>query len=51
VLRRGTVERRLGGPFRLPEDLERIMSSFLGRISITQEQAVWTAETASSEAP
>ncbi len=44
VLRRASVERRLGWPFRLPEDLERIMPSCLGRIAITQDEVVWTAE-------
>ena len=45
VLRRATVERRLGGPFTLPGDLERIMPSCRGRISIAQDEVVWSAET------
>ncbi|HKA15628.1 MAG TPA: MmoB/DmpM family protein [Myxococcota bacterium] len=48
VLRRATVERRLGEPFRLPGDLERIMPSCRGRISITEDEAVWAAETQES---
>jgi len=44
VLRRATVERRLGEPFRLPGDLERIMPSCRGRIAISEEEVVWAAE-------
>jgi hypothetical protein len=44
VLRRATVERRLGAPFSLPGDLERIMPSCQGRISIAQDEVVWAAE-------
>ncbi len=44
VLRRATVERRLGEPFQLPGDLERIMPSCRGRISIGEDEVVWAAE-------
>jgi len=48
VLRRATVERRLGGPFSLPGDLERIMPSCQGRISIAEDEVVWAAESRGS---
>jgi hypothetical protein len=48
VLRRATVERRLGEPFHLPGDLERIMPSCRGRIAISQEEVVWAAEAGES---
>jgi hypothetical protein len=44
VLRRATVERRLGERFELPGDLERIMPSCQGRISIGRDEVVWAAE-------
>jgi toluene monooxygenase system protein D len=44
VLRRATVERLLGEPFRLPGDLERIMPSCQGRIAISEDEVVWAAE-------
>jgi hypothetical protein len=44
VLRRATVERRLGEPFQLPGDLERIMPSCQGRIEISEDEVVWAAE-------
>lgn len=40
--RREAVERRLGRPFVLPGDLERIMPSFAGRFSVSEEEAEWT---------
>jgi toluene monooxygenase system protein D len=41
VLSRAAVERHLGGPFRLPADLEGIMPSFKGRLSLSEDEAVW----------
>jgi hypothetical protein len=38
------VERALGRPFRLPSDLELIMPSFSGSLSVTEDEAVWTFE-------
>jgi len=49
VLRRATIERRLGEPFRLPGDLERIMPSCQGRIAISEDEVVWAAEARESE--
>ena len=49
VLRRATVERRLGEPFHLPGDLERIMPSCQGRIAISADEVVWAAESAELE--
>ena len=48
VLRCATVERRTGEPFRLPGDLERIMPSCRGRISIAEDEVVWAAESRES---
>jgi MmoB/DmpM family protein len=44
VLRRAAVERRIGRPFSFPGDLERIMPSCQGRISIAEDEVVWAAE-------
>jgi toluene monooxygenase system protein D len=43
-LSREGVERRLGGPFRLPADLEAIMPSFRGRFRASEDEAVWESE-------
>jgi len=45
VLRRAAVERRIGRAFSLPGDLEQIMPSCQGRISIDRDEVVWSAET------
>jgi hypothetical protein len=44
VLRRAAVERRIGRPFSFPGDLEQIMPSCQGRISIAEDEVVWAAE-------
>lgn len=46
VSRRCEVDARviaglLGEPFRFPYDLERVMPSFRGRLSLSEEQACW----------
>ncbi len=33
----------LGEPFRIPQDLERVMPSFRGRLLLSEELAVWEA--------
>jgi hypothetical protein len=33
----------LGEPFRIPQDLERVMPSFRGRLHLTEESAAWEA--------
>jgi hypothetical protein len=38
---RADVERRLGRAFSLPADLEEVMPSFKGALSMTDDQAVW----------
>jgi toluene monooxygenase system ferredoxin subunit len=43
VVRREAVERRTGRPFRLPVDLEPIMPSFKGALTVTEDEAVWSA--------
>ena len=39
---RQAIERCVGGNFRLPGDLERIMPSFKGRFTVNDEEATWT---------
>jgi hypothetical protein len=40
---RAAIERHRGGAFRLPVDLESVMSSFKGRLSLSEEEACWDA--------
>jgi len=35
------IESALGRPFRLPGDLEAMMPSFTGRLTVTEDKAVW----------
>jgi hypothetical protein len=42
VLERALVEQALGRHFRLPVDLELVMPSFVGVLSIDDDRAVWT---------
>jgi hypothetical protein len=42
-LRAETVGALLGEPFRIPQDLERVMPSFRGRMVLTEELASWEA--------
>ena len=42
-LTRGSVEEVSGGSFRLPQDLERVMSSFAGQFTVTEDEARWEA--------
>jgi toluene monooxygenase system protein D len=42
-LDRRAVEEAVGGTFRLPGDLEAIMPSFKGLMTLTANEAVWTA--------
>ena len=39
---RAAIEAELGERFELPGDLERIMPSFRGRLSLTHDQVTWT---------
>lgn len=41
VLRRAEVERRTGRPFALPVDLEQVMPSFKGRLTVEADQVTW----------
>jgi hypothetical protein len=43
VLRRDAVERQLGRAFALPSDLERVMPSFVGDLSIDEDEAIWSS--------
>ncbi|HKQ70644.1 MAG TPA: MmoB/DmpM family protein [Polyangiaceae bacterium] len=38
---RAAIERERGAPFCFPSDLEMIMSSFQGRLEMSEESAVW----------
>jgi hypothetical protein len=40
---RVALERHSGAAFRLPVDLESVMSSFKGRLSMSEEEACWDA--------
>jgi hypothetical protein len=41
VVTRAAIEHHLGRTFRLPVDLERIMSAFKGRFTVSEEKAEW----------
>ena len=41
VVTRAAIEERTGAPFRLPGDLELVMSSFKGRFAVSDEEAHW----------
>ena len=41
VVRRDAIERALGRPFRLPADLEIVMPSFKGSITIDDDEVTW----------
>lgn len=41
VVTRAAIEARTGSPFRLPRDLELLMSSFKGRFHVTEDEARW----------
>lgn len=41
VLGRAAVEERLGRPFQLPGDLEQVMPSFKGHLTIRGDEVVW----------
>src|SRR5262249_39658295 len=43
VLSRADVERELGRPFRLPDDLAQVMTSFRGRLVLTDDEVSWRA--------
>ena len=40
---REAIEREIGATFELPRDLEAVMSSFAGRLTVDEGEAVWTA--------
>jgi MmoB/DmpM family len=39
---RQAIERHAGEPFELPSDLEMIMPSFKGQLTLTEEMAEWS---------
>lgn len=39
---RAAIEDHLGAPFSLPADLERVMPSFEGRMTWTDEEVAWS---------
>jgi hypothetical protein len=38
---RADIERHLGHVFRLPGDLEQVMSSFKGRLTLSEDEVAW----------
>jgi hypothetical protein len=42
---REAIERRAGESFRLPADLELVMSSFKGKLEVSEDEAVWQLST------
>jgi len=38
------VASRTGAPFRLPSDLELVMSSFKGLLDMSEDEAVWSSK-------
>jgi hypothetical protein len=42
-LTRAAVEARIGRPFRLPEDLERVLAAHSGEFHVSEDEAVWEA--------
>jgi len=42
VVTRHIIEAHIGRPFRLPGDLEQIMPSFKGKLSVNDDEASWT---------
>ena len=45
-VRAEAVAELLGEPFRIPQDLERVMPSFRGRLRLSEELAAWEAASA-----
>jgi toluene monooxygenase system ferredoxin subunit len=43
LVTRAAIEAELRAPFRLPGDLERVMPSFKGRLSLSDEEVCWEA--------
>jgi len=41
VVTRQAIEQAAGAQFRLPGDLEAVMSSFKGRFTVSEDQAAW----------
>jgi hypothetical protein len=44
IVTRRAIEHELQRAFRLPGDLEQIMPSFKGMLSVSSEQAIWSSE-------
>jgi MmoB/DmpM family len=42
-VRASVIAELLGEPFRIPQDLERVMPSFRGRLFLSEELAAWEA--------
>src|SRR5260221_4282810 len=43
------VASRTGAPFRLPSDLELVMSSFKGLFEMSEDEAIWSSKKAVSK--
>ena len=48
VVTRAAIEARTGAPFRLPGDLELVMSSFKGRFAVSEDEASWELQPTST---
>ena len=44
IVTRRAIEHELQRPFHLPGDLEQIMPSFKGMLSVSSEHAIWSSE-------
>lgn len=51
VLTRARVEEALGAPVQFPGDLEVVMSSFAGRMRLTEDEVVWWIAEGASTIP
>ena len=51
VLTRARVEDALGAPVQFPGDLEVVMSSFAGRMRLTEDEAMWWIVEGASATP
>jgi toluene monooxygenase system ferredoxin subunit len=49
VVTRAAIEARTGAPFRLPGDLELVMSSFKGRFAVSEDDASWELKAPAAE--
>jgi toluene monooxygenase system ferredoxin subunit len=51
VVTRAAIEERTGASFRLPADLELVMSSFKGRLAVSEDDARWELSATTTRPP